>query len=124
MTTFFLSKTYLLKIQISMLFNASTISGNTTPQQYIISANSWSECSSYLEGTGKQINSISQFNQILILNDVNSDSYYVTLKTDATELVSNYLIFDTYSNVIDWINSQSGKSLNNLVYQLKTFISI
>ena len=123
MTTFFLFKTYLLEIQISMLFNVSSISGST-PQQYIVSANSWSDCSSYFEGTGQQINIISQFTQILMLNDMNSDSYYVALKTDTTGLMSNYLIFDTLSNILNWIDLQTGKSLNNIGYQPKTFISI
>ena len=64
-------------------------------------------------------------NQIFIGNNISSnESYNVNLKDNVTMVSLTYLIYDTYSNVISWVNSQSEKSLQNLSYQNRPFVQI
>jgi hypothetical protein len=107
-----------------MLFNCATKSSGVGSLQ-LISASTWSNCASYLEGTGDEISSINIQNQTFIGNNTSSDeSYNVTLKDDSTSLSQSYIIYDSYTNVISWVNSQTGKSLQGLQYQKRTFTQI
>ena len=107
-----------------MLFNCSIqISGIGSNK--LVSGNTWSSCASYLEGTGDVISSINAQNQIFIgVNTSSNESYNVSLKDDVTSVMSSYIIYDTYANVISWVNSQTGKSLQNLQYQNRQFVQI
>ena len=49
-------------------------------------------------------------------------NFNVTLK-DQSENVSNQIIFDTFDNVISWVNSQSGKYLVNLIRNNQSFVT-
>ena len=49
-------------------------------------------------------------------------NFNVTLK-DQSENVSNQIIFDTFDNVISWVNSQSGKYLVNLTRNNQSFVT-
>ena len=107
-----------------MLFNcALKISGINSNK--LISGNTWSSCAAYLEGTGDVISSINIQNQNFIGNNTSSnESYNVSLKDDVTKQSSSYIIYDTYANVISWVNSQTGKILQNLQYQNRPFVQI
>jgi len=107
-----------------MLFNCSLqISGVNSFK--LISGTTWTSCAAYLEGTGDSITSINIQNQNFIGNDTSSsESYNVSLKDDVTSTNSGYIIYDTYANVISWVNSQTGKSLQNLQYQNRPFVQI
>jgi hypothetical protein len=107
-----------------MLFNcALKISGINSNK--LISGNTWSSCAAYLEGTGDAISSINIQNQIFIGNNTSSsESYNVGLKDDVTGMSSSYIIYDTYANVISWVNSQTEKRLQNLQYQNIPFVQI
>ena len=107
-----------------MLFSCSLqISGVNSNK--LISGNTWSSCVAYLEGTGDVISSVNIQNQIFIGNNTSSsESYNVNLKDDVTSMSSSYIIYDTYANVISWVNSQTGKSLQNLQYQNRPFVQI
>jgi hypothetical protein len=107
-----------------MLFNcALKISGINLNK--LISGNTWSSCAAYLEGTGDVISSINIQNQNFIGNNTSSsESYNVGLKDDVTNISSSYIIYDTYDNVISWVNSQTGKRLQNLQYQNIPFVQI
>jgi hypothetical protein len=107
-----------------MLFNCSIqISGIGSNK--LVSGNTWSSCAAYLEGTGDVISSINIQNQNFIGNNTSSsESYNVGLKDDVTSISSSYIIYDTYDNVISWVNSQTGKRLQNLQYQNIPFVQI
>jgi hypothetical protein len=107
-----------------MLFSCSLQSSGSGLNK-LISGNTWTACSEYLEGTGDVISSINIQNQNFIGNNTSSDeSYNVSLKDDVTSALLTYIIYDTYSNVISWVNSQTGKSLQNLSYQKRPFVQI
>jgi hypothetical protein len=107
-----------------MLFNCSLQSSGEGVFK-LVSASTWSNCASYLEGTGDVINSISVANQNFIGTNVSSgESYNLSLKDNDGVTVTNYIIYDTFSNVISWVNSQSGKTLRNIQYQLRPFVQI
>ena len=107
-----------------MLFSCSLkISGVNSIK--LISGNTWSSCAAYLEGTGDVISSINIQKQNFIGNNTSSsESYNVGLKDDVTSISSSYIIYDTYDNVISWVNSQTGKRLQNLQYQNIPFVQI
>ena len=107
-----------------MLFSCSIqISG--VGSNKLISGNTWSSCAAYLEGTGDVISSINIQNQNFIGNNTSSsESYNVGLRDNVTSMLSAYIIYDTYDNVISWVNSQTGKSLQNLQYQNIPFVQI
>lgn len=107
-----------------MLFNCSIQSSGEGVFK-LVSASTWSNCASYLEGTGDVINSINIANQVLIGTNLSSDeSYNVSLKDDVTAESTNYIMYNTFSNVISWVNSQTGKTLRNLQYQKRPFVQI
>ena len=107
-----------------MLFNCSLQSSGQGVFK-LVSASTWSNCASYLEGTEDVIGSITSVNQVFIGTNVSSDeSYNVSLKDNDSTTITNYIIYDTFSNVISWVNSQSGKTLRNIQYQLRPFIQI
>jgi len=107
-----------------MLFNCSLQSSGQGVFK-LVSASTWSNCASYLEGTEDVINSITSVNQVFIGTNVSSDeSYNVSLTDNDSTTITSYIIYDTFSNVISWVNSQSGKTLRNIQYQLRPFIQI
>jgi hypothetical protein len=106
-----------------MLFNALVQS--TTPEIFTISGNSWSNCLSYLEGTGKTIKTITLQYINVIPNIPNQGyCYSVGIKNQTTNEVINTEIFDTYEYVLGWINSQTGYSLQGIIRYDKIFVSV
>lgn len=64
-----------------------------------------------------------QINQTLLLNNPSStECYSVGLKDTTTGNSLSYLIYDTYSNVNTWIQSQSNKEVSVISLQNKAFI--
>ena len=106
-----------------MLFNA--ILESTDTENLVISGNSWSNCLSYLEGTGKTIKSITSVLTNVIPNVPNQGySYNVIVKNQTTNEIISTEIYDTYEYVLNWIDSQTGYSLQNITRFTKTFVSI
>ena len=104
-----------------MLFNVAFQIGNPK----LVSGATWSECAAWAEGVGETIQSINIQQQKLILNNPSSDeSYQVGLKDNDTSILTTYIIYDTYSNVISWINAQSGVSVQGIQYQKRVFVQI
>jgi hypothetical protein len=107
-----------------MLFNVSLISsgiGYTT----LVSANTWSDCTAWAEGTGNSIQSINVQQQTLRPINVSSDdSYNVGLKDTITNAISSYIIYDTYTNIDSWIESQPSMSVQTINYQKRTFVQL
>ena len=62
-------------------------------------------------------------NQNLLLNNPSTtDCYSVGLKDIATGNKSSYLIYDTYSNINSWIQSQSNKEVSVISHQDRAFV--
>jgi len=108
----------------NMLFNVSLQSsgvGYTT----LVSGNTWGDCASWAEGTGSIIQSISIQQQTLILVNSSSDeSYNVGLKDTITNSLSTYIIYDTYSNIDKWIESQPDMAVQNIGLQKRTIVQL
>ena len=110
-----------------MLFNLSFNNVNSTEGSlFIVNASSWSNCLSYAEGTGKEIQGISKLiNDDLILNDTSLDGcYQIILKGTTTPEISNTIIYDTFENASTWAQNQSGKEVVSFQFQKKTYVAI
>lgn len=108
-----------------MLFNVYFAKTQSLAESFVISGSSWSECLAYCEGTGKTLQSIQLSNENVLVNNPSlSYAYLVSLRDDVTGTVSNTIIFDTYFNVIAWIDSKTDMSLQSLNKQNKQFVTI
>jgi len=107
-----------------MLFNLSYKNSQNLTVSLLVSASSISNVIVYCDAN--QINPLnigvsSGFD--LILNEPSSQtSYSVSLKGQS-ENNSNYVVYDTWSNLISWINSQTGKTLQNIVVLNRGFVT-
>lgn len=64
-----------------------------------------------------------QLNQTLLLNNPSTtECYSVGLKDTSTGNSLSYLIYDTYSNINTWIQSQSNKEVSVISLQNRAFI--
>jgi hypothetical protein len=91
----------------------------------LVSGNTWGDCVSWAEGTGSIIQSINIQQQNLILVNPSSDeSYIVGLKDTITNTLSTYTIYDTYSNVDVWIESQPDMAVQNISLQKRAFVQL
>jgi hypothetical protein len=86
-------------------------------QQHVISANTWSSCLAYCEGTGLSINSIQLIPQATIhYNVVGTNSYQVTA-LDALGAPITSIVWETdFDSLTSWLDSQ-GYQLVKLVQQ-------
>jgi len=109
-----------------MLFTVSAKNIDQSLDLYAISATSWSNCVSYVEGTGKEIQSISSLvvDNIILNNASLNDMFQITLKDTTTQEISNNFIFDTFENASTWAQNQSNKEVANIQYQKRSFIAI
>lgn len=107
-----------------MLFNVS-LQTSGVGSASLVSGNTWGDCVSWAEGTGSVIQSINIQQQTLILVNPSSDeSYIVGLKDTITNSNKSYIIYDTYSNVDKWIESQSDMAVQNISLQKRTFVQL
>ncbi len=110
-----------------MLFNLTfSNAGNDGGNSFIVNASSWSNCLSYAEGTGNEIQGISKLiSDNFILNDASLDGcYQIILKGVTTPEISNVVMYDTFDNVSTWAQNQSGKEVVSLQFQKKTYVAI
>jgi hypothetical protein len=109
-----------------MLFNLSLKNVDSSIDLLVISGSSWSNCLSYAEGTGKEIQSINLLivDNIILNNTSLNGLYLIVLKDITTSQTSNNIIYDTLDNSIIWANSQSGKDVINVQYQKRSFVAI
>jgi phenylacetate-coenzyme A ligase PaaK-like adenylate-forming protein len=105
---------------VSVIFASSGTSSSS-----LVSGNTWGECTTWAEGTEKTIQSIVLQSQNLILNNISSDeSYYVSLKDNVTNSISNYIVYDTFQNLDTWIESLTSQSVMNITYQKRPFVQL
>jgi hypothetical protein len=109
-----------------MLFNLTLKSNEGALDLLVVSGSSWSNCLSYAEGTGKEIQAISTvIYDNIILNDTSLSGYYqVLLKGVITPEVLNTVIYDTFENASTWAQGQVNKEVVSLQFQKKSFITI
>ena len=90
-----------------------------------ISGDSWNDVVSYCQTTQMTLMSISVSQQNIMVNDTQQQTLYnLGIKDEITKVISNYTIYDSYTNVLNWINSQSEKTLVSLTSQKIEFIQI
>lgn len=108
-----------------MLLNVITGTQSQSGEAFLISGSSWSSCISYFENLGKTIISVSLNNSTIIPTDITSSLCYMVSLTDTdTNLQQSYIIYDTFENVTNWINSQLDMSVSSINKQIRHFVSI
>ena len=107
-----------------MLFSLSY--QNASNEQFVVnlSGSNMSSAILYCESNNFTPLQISYLlNQNLLLNNPSTtDCYNVGLKDIATGNSSSYLIYDTYSNINSWIQSQSNKEVSVISHQDRAFV--
>ena len=112
-------------MNFQVTFSAGT--GPVNSSFKIINASSWSTCLAYCEGTGDGISQIINLsNTEVVINDASSTNcYQISLKSDTTQLLTSYMVFDTsYDTLQTWINSQTNKTVTNIGLQQKTYVVV
>ena len=106
----------------------ATLSNSGTQVNKLINANSWSACLAYCEGTGFDINLISQVssNQTIVLDDPTSQNCYnIVLKSNTTNVGNTYLVFATNFNALEtWIGQQGDVTVLNLSLLQKSSVTV
>ncbi len=94
----------------------------------LLNSSSWSNCLSFMEGTGEEIQTITLVspNVTVIVNNPSSNTIYnLTLKDTITESNSTYILVDnSYSSVQNWISQQTNKIPILLQQQEKSYITV
>lgn len=94
----------------------------------IINANSWSNCLSYLEGTGGEILQIIKLTDtinVVLADEFSTKCFNVLLKDVNTQQKFNYVVFETnYDNLQNWISQQSDKQVVSIVLSEKTYVNV
>jgi len=94
----------------------------------LINASTWSNCLSYMEGTGEDLQQIAIVspNITVVVNNISSNiCYNITLKDQTTEATSTYILVDnSYSSVENWISQQTGKFPMMLQQQEKSYVTV
>jgi hypothetical protein len=104
------------------------LSNNNVPVSKLVNAGSWSSCLAYCEGTGFEINSITQLssNASVVLNNPSSENCYIVFFQSNTSATSyNYFVFDTdFESLETWINSQTDKTVNSIQLNKKSYVTV
>jgi hypothetical protein len=112
-------------MNFQVTFSAGT--GPVNSSFKVVNTSSWATCLAYCEGTGDAITQIMILSNVeVVVNDASSTNcYQVTLKSNATQLLTSYLVFDTsYDTLQTWVNSQTNKTVNNISLQQKTYVVV
>jgi len=108
-----------------MLFLCSFTNNAGLVVNKYISGTSWNEVVSYCETTQLTLKSINISQQNVIINDTQQQTLYnLGVKDEITKFISQYTIYDSYTNVLNWINNQQEKRLVTLSSQKIEFVKI
>lgn len=108
-----------------MLFNVNTGTPGSSGESFLVSGSSWSACVAYFEGLGKNLVSITTTIENLIVNVTGvTTCYSVNLRDIDTNSQHSFIIYDTFDNVILWVNSQTDKSLSSIQKTNKQLVTI
>ncbi len=96
-----------------------------TQVQYVISANSWSSCLAYCEGTGLSINSIQLISQSTIHYNVAGTNSYQLQALDAQGAPIQCIVWETnFDSLTTWVDSQGYQSIKSLQQSNKTYVVV
>ena len=95
---------------------------------YIITANSWSNCLSYLEGTGGdivQIIKLGDTTSVVLNTPSTTNCYNVALKDVNTQQRFNYVVFEnSFTGLQNWISQQTDKQVTSIQFSEKTYVNV
>jgi hypothetical protein len=107
----------------NMLFNLSYKNNSGEQFSVFLSGSNMSAAILYCDANNFSPIQISIQNSNLLLSNPSSQtSYLVGLKDSVTEATSSIIIFDTFSNVESWINSQTNKIVTTISLQNRAFV--
>lgn len=99
-----------------------------TPQtqtQYVISANSWSSCLAYCEGTGLGIISIQVISQSTVHYNVPGTNSYQVQGLDAQGTPIQSLVWETsFDSLATWLDSEGYQSIKTILQSNKTYVVV
>jgi hypothetical protein len=94
-------------------------------QQYVISANTWSECLAYCEGTGLDITSIQLIPQAIThYNVAGTNSYQVTALDSEGSQINNIVWETDFNSLSTWLDSQGYESIRTIQQSNKTYVVV
>lgn len=94
----------------------------------LVNASSWSNCLSYMEGTGENLQSIGEVSPnitVVVNNNSSTTCYNITLKDQTTEDRTTFILVDnSYSSVQNWISQQTNKFPTLFQQQEKSYVTV
>ena len=80
-------------------------------------------CYNHFRDSGRKILSVSEMDYELILNDKETQVCYIVFLSDShTNYRYKYIIFDTFSNVINWIYQQKEVEVESVSRQFRELV--
>ena len=106
----------------------ATLSNSGTQVNKIINANSWSACLAYCEGTGFEINNITQLSSSvsIVLKDPTSENCYgVLLKSNSSSSSTNNFVFaNDFNSLEEWLALQTDVTIMSIQTQQKSYVTV
>ena len=94
-------------------------------QQFVISANSWSSCLAYCEGTGQEIISIQHLiNGSFYPNVSGTNCYQVAATNSSNQLINNWVWETSFDSLTTWIDAQGFLSVVSVQFSNKTYVVV
>ena len=105
--------------------NFLVVFGTGTPQQYIVSANTWSSCLAYCEGTGKEIQSIGTLSKVTFFPNVSGTNSYQVTCSNAQGDLKNLVVWETnVDSLLTWLDSQGYNSIKTIQQSDKSYVVV
>lgn len=105
-----------------MLYSISYKDQNLTKQLHISGANI-SNVIVYCDANNINPSILSIQNSEVVLNNPSSEICYMVVLQDQSENKISYQVYDTFSGLVSWINTQTGKTVKNISEQIKPFVN-
>ena len=105
--------------------NFLVIFGTGTPQQYVISTDTWASCLAYCEGTGKEIQSIGTLSKVTFFPNVSGINSYQVSCSDAQGDLKNLVVWETnVDSLLTWLESQGYNSIKTIQQSDKSYVVV
>jgi hypothetical protein len=106
----------------------ATLSNSGTQLNKMINANSWSACLAYCEGTGFDINIITQISSnvnVVLLDQTSQNCYNVFLKSNSSSTSLNNFVFATDFNSLEtWLAEQADATVVGIQLTQKSYVTV
>ena len=106
----------------------ATLTNSSIPVNKLINANSWSSCLAYCEGTGFEINNITQLSSsvTVVLNNTSSENCFnILFSSKTTSATYNYFVFDTdFDTLQTWLATQTDKTVVSIQTNKKSYVTV